>query len=195
MNFLAHFHLAWPEEGLIAGGLEGDYYKGPLKEDIPTDVAQGVRLHRAIDAFTDAHPALALLRRELPPPLRRYSGILFELSFDHFLCIHWSTFSDQRADTFNRDVYEILHRRQLHISTGARQMMHRIVEHDLLALYQQWSTVTASAERIGERFQRGNPFVGVETALTPLKKAIEDSFLDFYPDLQQFSEQKRKELV
>ena len=29
MNFLAHFHLAWPDAGLVAGGLEGDYYKGP----------------------------------------------------------------------------------------------------------------------------------------------------------------------
>ena len=30
MNFLAHFQLAWPDEGLVAGGLEGDFYKGRL---------------------------------------------------------------------------------------------------------------------------------------------------------------------
>ena len=56
MNFLAHFHLAWPDEGLIAGGLEGDYYKGPLRGDLPSGLEQGVRLHRAIDAYTDSHP-------------------------------------------------------------------------------------------------------------------------------------------
>jgi len=31
VNFLAHFHLAGPDGGLIAGGLEGDYFKGPLE--------------------------------------------------------------------------------------------------------------------------------------------------------------------
>ena len=85
MNFLAHFHLAWPDEGLIAGGLEGDFYKGPLRDDLPEAVARGVQLHRAIDAYTDQHPALKELRAELPPHLRRFAGIVIDLSFDHFL--------------------------------------------------------------------------------------------------------------
>ena len=51
MNYLAHFHLAWPDPGLVVGGLEGDYYKGPLRGDLPGDIESGVRLHRAIDAY------------------------------------------------------------------------------------------------------------------------------------------------
>ncbi|MCR9105585.1 MAG: ACP phosphodiesterase [Gammaproteobacteria bacterium] len=195
MNFLAHFHLAWPDEGLVAGGLEGDYYKGPLRNDIHADIARGVQLHRAIDAYTDAHPALLRLRRQMPPPLRRFAGILIDLSFDHFLCVHWSQFSQERADSFNRDVYAILQRRQYHISDGARQMMQRIIDHDLLALYRQWHTVGRSAQRIGERFQRDNPFNDIETALAPLQTSIEQAFLEFYPDLQVFSERKRQTLL
>ncbi len=53
MNFLAHFHLAWPDEGLVAGGLEGDYIKGPLRGALPPDLERGIKLHRAIDAYTD----------------------------------------------------------------------------------------------------------------------------------------------
>jgi acyl carrier protein phosphodiesterase len=26
MNFLAHFHLAWPDAGLVAGGLEDNFF-------------------------------------------------------------------------------------------------------------------------------------------------------------------------
>ena len=82
MNFLAHFHLAWPEEGLIAGGLEGDYFKGPLPGTLPPRLERGVRLHRQIDAYTDAHPLVKELRGVLPTSLRRYAGILIDLCFD-----------------------------------------------------------------------------------------------------------------
>jgi acyl carrier protein phosphodiesterase len=33
MNFLAHFHLAWPDAGLVAGGLEGDYCGASSRKD------------------------------------------------------------------------------------------------------------------------------------------------------------------
>ena len=62
MNFLAHFHLAWPDEGLIAGGLEGDYLKGPLRGELPPELERGIKLHRAIDAYTDKHDLVRQLR-------------------------------------------------------------------------------------------------------------------------------------
>ena len=74
MNFLAHFHLAWPDQDLVAGGLEGDYHKGPVDASLSDGLQRGVRLHRAIDAYTDSHPALAGLRQEFTPRLRRFAG-------------------------------------------------------------------------------------------------------------------------
>ena len=85
MNFLAHFHLAWPDAGLIAGGLEGDYYKGLLRGDLHPDIERGIKLHRTVDAYTDSHPAIAQLRRTFPQDLRRYAGVLIDIAFDHYL--------------------------------------------------------------------------------------------------------------
>ena len=62
MNFLAHFHLAWPDEGLVVGGLEGDYVKGQLRGALPAQLEKGIKLHRAVDDFTDAHPLILQLR-------------------------------------------------------------------------------------------------------------------------------------
>jgi acyl carrier protein phosphodiesterase len=188
MNFIAHFHLAWPHEGLIAGGLEGDFYKGPLRGDIAWDVEQGIRLHRAIDAYTDAHPALARARAQFPAELRRYAGVLQDLSFDYYLSKHWDQFSDMPLTTFNEGIYRVLRDRMVHLSAPSRAMADRLVQYDILNRYDDWATVTATAERIGERFKRYNPFVGIETTLTPLRESLERSFLDFYPDLQGFSE-------
>ena len=194
MNFLAHFHLAWPDDGLVAGGLEGDYYKGPLRGELPSAIEQGVKLHRAIDAYTDQHPAVEALRREFPPSLRRYAGILIDLSFDHYLSLHWTQFADMDLLDFNQHIYRILQSQQEHLSPGSRRMLGRLVEYDILALYRNWDTVPASAARIGERFKRHNPFIEVDTLLSPGRPRLEQAFLAFYPELRAFVDTQKIQL-
>ena len=191
MNYLAHFHLAWPDEDLLAGGLEGDYFKGPLQQQLPSGLERGVRLHRAIDAYTDQHPELAELRAAFGPELRRYAGILVDLSFDHFLSVHWQRYSEESLDDFNRSVYRGLNTRRHHFSPAARRMLDRLVQHDLLGRYTEWESIPASASHIGERFSRGNPFLGIEGQLSAMRPHLERTFVSFYPQLQDFVTQQR----
>jgi acyl carrier protein phosphodiesterase len=187
VNFLAHFHLAWPDEGLVAGGLEGDYYKGLLRGDLPVAIERGVKLHRAIDAYTDNHPVIQQLRRDLPQSMRRYAGILIDLSFDHYLSLHWSTFSDIPLPDFNSKVYRTLSAHESALSEGSRNMLARMLEYDILGLYLDWETVPATALRIGQRFKRHNPFHDIDRELSPARGILEQAFLAFYPELQTFS--------
>lgn len=188
MNFLAHFHLAWPDEGLVVGGLEGDFFKGPLPGTLPPALERGVKLHRAIDAYTDGHPLIQQLRRDLPPGLRRYAGILIDLSFDHYLSLHWSHFSTIPLRDFSNRIYRSLIAREKDLSEGARRMAARLVEYDVLNLYLEWETVLASAIRLGQRFKRHNPFLDIDRELSPAKEVLEEAFLNFYPQLQVFCE-------
>lgn len=185
MNFLAHFHLAWPDEGLLAGALEGDFHKGPVGSALAPDLAEGIRLHRAIDAFTDNHPQVIALREQFPASLRRYAGILIDLSFDHFLSLHWGRYSELELQTFTRRVHLALENRSMQLSSGSLQMLQALRSHDLLNRYHEWSLVTASAQRVGERFRfnRSNPLLDVEQGLSPLKSDLERAFIAFYPDL------------
>ncbi|MFV8818056.1 ACP phosphodiesterase [Haliea sp. E17] len=187
MNYLAHFHLAWPDPGLIAGALEGDYRKGPLRGELPAPVERGIRLHRAVDAYTDSHPLIETLRRQFPDGLRRYAGILIDLSFDHFLCRHWQRFNDLPRASFNQLVYRELAGAQADLSPPARRMAQRMSDIDLLDHYARWDTIPASAARIGERLKRGNPFLDAERDLAPHRDAIEQAFLAFYPQLFEFA--------
>jgi acyl carrier protein phosphodiesterase len=191
VNFLAHFHLAWPDEGLVLGGLEGDYLKGPLHGGLPGDLERGIKLHRAIDAYTDGHPLILQLRRELPASLRRYAGILIDLSFDHYLSRHWGDFSALPLAEFNSGVYDTLTARQAILSEGARGMLARLVEYDVLSLYLEWDNVLATAARIGQRLQRRNPLVqNLDLELSPAQDTLEQAFLKFYPQLQSFCRQR-----
>ena len=137
MNFLAHFQLAWPDEGLVLGALEGDYYKGPLGSELPEGLARGVRLHRAIDAYTDQHPTVAALRRNFPKGLRRYAGILIDLSFDHYLTQHWHTFNTRELTEFNREVMRTLNGGSDALSSGSQRMLARLDEFDILNCYHE----------------------------------------------------------
>jgi acyl carrier protein phosphodiesterase len=190
MNFLAHFQLAWPDPGLLVGGLEGEYYKGPIKGDLPQTIESGIRLHRAIDAYTDAHPLIAQLKSRFPPRLRRFAGILIDLSFDHFLSRHWTRFSELPLEQFNRQVYATLADNRRHLSDASRRMLGRLVQHDILGLYVDWETVPASAERVGQRFRRENPFLDVGRELAGERERLEAGFLLFYPDLQAYSRER-----
>ena len=195
MNFLAHFHLAWPDEDLVAGGLEGDYHKGPLPGGLPSPLLAGVQLHRAIDAFTDRHPALTALRRRFPAGARRYAGILLDLSFDYYLSRHWDDFSSTAQGEFSRAVYGVLARRSPELSEPARRMAGRLEEYDLLMQYRHWDTVTAAASRIGARLSRPNPLHRAADLLQPLHGELEHTFLVYYPELQRFCMEKFAKLA
>jgi len=186
VNFLAHFHLAWPDPALIAGGLEGDFFKGPLPGALAPGIVRGVALHRAIDGYTDAHPLIGQLRKELPGGLRRYAGILVDLSFDHYLSLHWSRYSSVPLREFNDAVHRALASHAGDLSERARAMGARMAEHDLLNLYGDWQTVIASASRIGQRFRQRNPFLDIDRQLSPMKGLLEEAFVNFYPELQSF---------
>lgn len=194
MNFLAHFHLAWPDAGLVAGGLEGDYYKGPLRDDLSPGLAAGVRLHREIDAYTDQHPRIAELRTRLPAGLRRFAGIVIDLSFDHYLSIHWARFSKLDLVHFNAGVHAALASQRTALSPGSQRMLARLEEYDILNLYHDWRTVTATAQRIGERLRGENPFADIAQDMEGAREHVERAFLDFYPQLQTFSQQRIRQL-
>ncbi len=192
MNFLAHFHQAWPEQGLLVGALEGDYYKGVIGTELPHDIATGVRLHRAIDAYTDSHPELAELRARFPAGLRRYAGILLDLSFDHYLSKHWQHFSDDSLNEFNHQVLHVLEAHREHLGPNTRIMLERMQEYDILNRYHDWGMVIGAAERIGNRFSRHNPFLNLSEELEPMRALMEECFFSFYPQLQQFSQDWRQ---
>lgn len=108
MNYLAHLYLAKRDPGLLVGGFLGDFVKGQLNGEIPHNIERGIRLHRAIDRFTDHHPLMPACREVLPKGSRRVSGIIIDVVFDHFLALSWADFSEIDLAAFDRETFERL---------------------------------------------------------------------------------------
>ncbi|MAS10469.1 ACP phosphodiesterase [Salinisphaera sp.] len=98
MNLLAHLLLAERSDTSFAGQILGDEIKGWLDERFAPPIREGIRLHRAIDRYSDDHTLHRELRRTFEPPLRRYAGILVDIGLDHALARQWPAF---HADTLN----------------------------------------------------------------------------------------------
>src|SRR5690606_29862087 len=88
VNWLAHLQLARDQTFERLGPLSGDFVRGLGIPDVDPDLRPGLRAHRAIDAFTDAHPMVRRSRARLVPA-GRFSGVLVDLLYDHVLARGW----------------------------------------------------------------------------------------------------------
>lgn len=67
MNYLAHIFLSGSNRKVQLGNFVGDAVKGSSYKNYPPDIAKGIQLHRAIDDYTDHHPAVCEVVHRLQP--------------------------------------------------------------------------------------------------------------------------------
>jgi acyl carrier protein phosphodiesterase len=85
VNYLAHAYLSFDIPEIAVGNLISDFVKGKKKLDYPEAIQQGISLHRAIDAFTDAHEITRQAKVFFKPDYGLYAGALTDVVYDHFL--------------------------------------------------------------------------------------------------------------
>lgn len=85
MNYLAHAYFSHNEPPTLVGNLISDFIKGKKQYDYPMEIQKGIRLHRAIDRFTDDHPAVAEAKQVFRPHYRLYAGAFVDVAFDYFI--------------------------------------------------------------------------------------------------------------
>lgn len=85
MNYLAHATLSFGVPHVLVGNMISDFVKGGQKLGYAASVQKGIELHRAIDGFTDDHPATARAKQFFRADYRLYSGPIVDVLYDHFL--------------------------------------------------------------------------------------------------------------
>lgn len=109
MNFLGHALLSFQRPALLAGNMVADHVKGNAWQLLSPPVQEGIRLHRQIDGFTDAHPATRRAAKLLYPLAGRYGSAFTDLVYDHFLACDPRFFPVAGVlDVFAREVYRHL---------------------------------------------------------------------------------------
>lgn len=191
MNFLAHAWLAGESHDDRLGGLLGDFVKGPLPAGLPAAVAEGVRLHRAIDSFADTHPAFRSACARVPAERRRAAGILVDMFFDHFLACRWEEFSEVPLPDFTADVYRLMAAHHPLLPPRLQRILPWMQADDWLASYREIESISFALDRMSQRLSRPGLLAGAGSVLREDRAAFEADFLAFMPDARRFADAHR----
>ncbi len=193
MNFLAHAYLAGDSADDRVGGMMGDFVKGHLPGALPEALAAGVRLHRRIDVFADAHPAFRRSRARISAARRRYAGVIVDMYYDHFLAAHWAQFHPQPLEQFAAETYALLAERAPLLPPRLVAILPRMRGDDWLSAYRSADAVALALDRMASRLRRDNPLGGAGDELYRDRAGFEADFFDFIAAASAFAARHRAE--
>jgi acyl carrier protein phosphodiesterase len=195
MNHLAHTLLAGHDDAMLLGGLLGDFWRGAPASDWPAGVAAGVRLHRRVDSYTDAHPVVVAAKARFDAPFRRYAGVVLDVWFDHLLARDFERLSGQSLRAFADRASQVLAADAAWWPLPFRVYAGRLRQHDGLIAYAEREHIGFVFERIAARLSRSNPVAIALAAVEAIEAPLARDFEAFWPDLVAFAERERNALA
>jgi acyl carrier protein phosphodiesterase len=199
LNFLAHLHLADPDEGLMLGGVLADFVRNPEVVALPANVQVGIRLHRSIDSFTDRHQTVHQSIGRISSRLGWFAGITIDIYYDHILARNWERFAAEPLRVFAIRAYQALESLSSITPPKAEGFLRRFIDQDHICRYATVEglthTLTRVSQRIAERIPRKAVWLpdGIPDLLAA-DRDLEADFQSFYPELMAHAMQVRSEL-
>lgn len=186
MNYLAHQFLSFHNHDLMIGNFIADSIQGNRFEGLTDDTIKGIMLHRKIDSFTDSHPVYLTSKHRFSKDFGKYSGVLMDMIYDHYLAKNFNNYSKITLQEFCNQTYSILNQHLTIFPEPAKRFHSYMIEHNVLFNYstlQGLETVlTHLNHRIRHRYQ-------LQHSLTHIKEQtdeIEEEFFIFFDDLHRF---------
>jgi acyl carrier protein phosphodiesterase len=184
VNYLAHLLLAKQTAESLIGNLAGDFVKGRIGDDVPRAIADGIRHHRRVDAFTDSHPSVAAFRRVLVPEHGHYARVIADVFFDHFLARDFTRYSSEPLDEFLRRVYAAIDPHIEELPGRLRSVYPRMRDEGRLESFQSVEGIRLALGGISHRLSRKPQLAPAVRFLEDDRRAgLERLFHEFFPDV------------
>lgn len=182
MNFLAHSFLSF-SDGQIVGQFLEDHIRNKERFSFPKDIQDGITMHRAIDTFTDAHPAIHEAKKIFSPLVRLYSGAFVDVSMDYFLATDFSQNSLQDWKQHSLRVYKVLNENIEYFPENFRRMLKKMEHDDWLFNYRENWGIKFSMQNVLNKAKYLDKNIPVFQAFLENKKALQKCYDNFFPDL------------
>lgn len=183
MNFLAHAFLSGNSDELLIGNFIADAVKGSAINEFNNSIKNGILLHRSIDTFTDSHPTVHKSIERLRPQYHKYSGVLVDIFYDHFLAKNWDHYCTVELKNFTAEVYAVMQKNYALLPERSKEMLPYMIKHDWLTNYAKLEGIQNVLNGMAKR----TSFVSnMEKAVTTLENnytLFETEFKAFFPDL------------
>ena len=181
MNYLTHMFLSENSPLSMLGNFLGDFVKGNIEDKFPREVVDGIIRHRRIDHFTDSHPIVSSSRKLISHARCRFSGIIIDVLYDHFLSRNWNLYSETSLHDFIDIVYKNLHSHRKGIPPAAELCIETMIEEDWLGSYGSVDGIDKTFKRISKRLKGGNSLCSAVEELEIHNHVLNAHFLRFFP--------------
>lgn len=187
MNYLAHAYLSFDHPPFIIGNMIADFVKGKQLLQYDENIQRGIRLHRAIDTYTDHHPATRLAKTQLKEAVGAYSGVYTDVIYDHFLANDDTYFTAQSLAGFAENIYEVVAGYHNILPPMFQQVFSHMRQYNWLVGYRHMDGISKSFNGITRRARYlevpgSVPFKAFEDHYDTLK----DCYVQFFPDLVRY---------
>ena len=183
MNYLAHLLLSGNNEKIMVGNFVADWVKGNKYLDYPSDIQRGIKMHRAIDSFTDLHPLHKHSRSLFAPSYGRFSGIVIDVLYDHFLSIHWNEFHSGDRITYIENAYRIIENYRRFLPPRPKRMLPSMIHHDWIGCYVSLYGLHKVLERMSRRTTLPAFSLDAISILRDNYDELDADFMAFFPEL------------
>ena len=183
MNWLAHLLLSEPSSAFRLGNLLPDLVRIGDLQGLSGEFQRGIMCHRRIDAFTDSHAIVRCSRSRVGQRFRRFSGIMVDVFYDHFLSLDWPLYSPVSLRQLTLEVYESIDTHRAQIPAMALYRLERLREGDVLCSYESVAGVRMALERIGAHLRRPVHLGASVGELETHYEALHADFSEFFPEL------------
>ncbi|MCD9855064.1 ACP phosphodiesterase [Epilithonimonas sp. JDS] len=179
MNYLAHSILSF-SDGQLVGNMIADFIKNNERENFPPEIQEGIKLHRAIDTFTDAHPAVSEAKKIFSPLVRLYSGAFVDVAFDYFVA---HLYTEQDLKIHSAKAYKILWENEEWLPEHYKKMLIRMEHDDWLTNYRQDQGIKFSMQNVLHKAKYLEKDIPVFDAFLQHKPELQTCFDQFFPDI------------
>ena len=187
MNFLAHSYLSFSEEQLV-GNMIADFVKNRDVARLPESIQKGIKLHRAIDTFTDAHPLIHEAKAPFRPLVRLYSGAFVDVAFDYFLANDTAENSQREWQEHSQRVYAVLRRYEEFLPEVFKKVLDKMQQDDWLYNYRNEWGIEYSFRNVVNKAQFLDKTINVFPAFLANKDFLREKYEIFFPEIKSFAQ-------
>jgi acyl carrier protein phosphodiesterase len=188
MNWLAHFVLSPDDDRIRLGNWLPDVLSRPELTAVSDPMVRvGIELHRRIDETTDRHPAVLAARDHLPAGLRRFAGIVLDVTWDHFLTRDFDRLAGEPLNGFVERVHAGLYAHSENLPGEVQDVLARMEDEGWLRAYATPAgvelTLTRISRRLSPRARAEFQPAAARAALEREYRFLEGCFRELWPRL------------
>lgn len=155
MNYLAHAYFSKDDEGLLIGNFIADHLRGNNFDHLNENVKAGIKLHRQIDTFTDAHPSFKKSKRLFYNGFERYAGVLVDLYFDHLLARDFELHHPTSLPDFAQQVYSVYQNNSNILPMHSNRFLSYVLQNNIYVAYGKEEGIERVLYHLSHRIKHG----------------------------------------